>query len=149
MAEHNPLVPMAERAGHKLREAFRSASRMVVGDRLATASEQADYEEAEEAWFEAVMRHPAEPDVDLATATGAFRHQNPWAATIESWHASLIDAVDAPDLSLVDFRLNQLDGANLIAERGFGRLLRDLLEAERDPSAVAAPRNESPGAVRR
>ena len=139
MAEHNPLVPMAARAGHKLREAFRSASRMFVGDRLATATEQADYEEAEEAWFEAVMRHASEPDVDLATATGTFRHDNVWAPTIESWHASLIDAVDARYLSLADFRLNQLDGANLIAERGFGRLLRDLLEEDAGPIRCRCP----------
>jgi monoamine oxidase len=139
MAEHNPLVPLAERAGHSLREAFRSSSRMFVGDRLATDAEHAEYEAAESAWFETVMGHPAEPDLDVATASGAFRHENAWAATIESWHASLIDAVDAPYLSLADFRLNQLDGANLIAERGFGRLLRDLLEADAGPIRCRCP----------
>jgi monoamine oxidase len=85
------------------------------------------------------MGHPAEPDLDLASASGAFRHQNPWAPTIEAWHASLIDAVDAPYLSLADFRLNQLDGRNLIAERGFGRLLRDLLEADAGPIRRRCP----------
>ena len=139
MAEHNPLVPLAQRAGHRLQEAFRSSSRMFVGPRLATAAEHAAYEQAEETWFEAVMRHPAEPDTDLATAVGSFRRDNPWAPTIEAWHASLIDAVDAPYLSLADFRLNQLDGANLIAERGFGRLLRDLLEAEAGPIRCRCP----------
>ncbi len=102
MAEHNPLVPLAERAGHKLREAFRSSSRMFVGDRLATDADQAEYEAAEAAWDDHVMTHPAEPDTDLATATGAFRHENLWAPTIEAWHASLIDAVDAPYLSLLE-----------------------------------------------
>jgi monoamine oxidase len=133
MAEHNPLVPMAARAGHRLTEAFRSDSRMVLGGRLATAAEHAEYDAAEAAWFEIVLGCPAEPDTDLATAAGAFRHENPWGPTIEAWHASLIDAVDAPYLSLADFRLNQLDGQNLIAERGFGRLLRDLLEADAGP----------------
>jgi monoamine oxidase len=139
MAEHNPLVPLAERAGHRLREAFRSESRMFVGDRLATEADHAAYESAEAAWLDHVMRHPAEPDTDLATAAGAFRHENPWAPTIEAWHASLIDAVDAPYLSLADFRLNQLDGRNLIAERGFGRLLRDLLEADAGPIRCGCP----------
>jgi monoamine oxidase len=139
MAEHNPLVPLAERAGHRLRQAFRSSTLMVVGDRLATEAEHAEYEAAESAWTEIVMAHPAEPDTDLATAAGAFRHKNPWAPTIESWHASLIDAVDAPYLSLADFRLNQLDGENLIAERGFGRLLRDLLEAGAGPIRCRCP----------
>jgi monoamine oxidase len=139
MAEHNPLVPLAERGGHRLREAFRSSSRMFVGDRLATGADQAEYEAAEAAWYDRVMNHAAEPDTDLATAAGAFRHENPWAPTIEAWHASLIDAVDAPYLSLADFRLNQLDGRNLIAERGFGRLLRDLLEADAGPIRCGCP----------
>jgi monoamine oxidase len=112
---------------------------MFVGDRLATATEHAAYEAAEAAWLDIVMDHPAEPDLDLATAAGAFRHENPWAPTIEAWHASLIDAVDAPYLSLADFRLNQLDGRNLVAERGFGRLLRDLLEADAGPIRCQCP----------
>jgi monoamine oxidase len=139
MAEHNPLVPMAERAGQRLKQAFRSSTRMVLGDRLATAADHAAYEAAEAAWFERVMSHPAEPDTDLATAAGAFRYENAWAPTIEAWHASLIDAVDAPRLSLADFKLNQLDGENLIAEHGFGRLLRDLLEADAGPIRCRCP----------
>jgi monoamine oxidase len=139
MAEHNPLVPMAERAGHPLREAFRSDSRMVVGNRPATSADHAAYEAAEATWTAIVEAHPAEPDTDLASAIGAFRHENPWAPTIEAWHASLIDAVDAPRLSLADFRLNQLDGRNLIAERGLGRLLCDLLEADAGPIRCRCP----------
>jgi monoamine oxidase len=139
MAKHNPLVPLAKRAGHKLRHAVRNSSRMIVGDRLATAADHAAYEAAEAAWFEIVMRRPAEPDTDVATAGGAFRRENPWVPTIEAWHASLIDAVDAPRLSLADFRLNQLDGENLIAERGLGRLLRDVLETDAGPIRCLCP----------
>jgi monoamine oxidase len=139
MAEHNPLVPMAQYAGHPLRDAFRQDSRMFLEDGLATPADHAAYEAAEERWTAIVAAHPAEPDLDLATAIGAFRHENPWAPTIEAWHASLIDAVDAPHLSLADFRLNQLDGRNLIAERGFGRLLRDLLEADAGPIRTGCP----------
>ena len=139
MAEHNPLVPLAERAGHKLRQAFRTDSRMFVGNRLATPAEHAAYEAAEAAWFDIVLGRPAEPDTDVATAAGAFRRENAWAPTVEAWHASLIDAVDAPYLSLADFRLNQLDGENLVAERGFGRLLRDLLEADAGPIRCLCP----------
>jgi monoamine oxidase len=139
MAEHNPLVPLATRAGHSLKVAFRNASRMFVGNRLATEAEHAAYEAAEAAWFDCVMSHPAEPDTDLATASGALRHEDPWAPTVEAWHASLIDAVDAPYLSLADFRLNQLDGENLMAQRGFGRLLRDLLEADAGPIRCGCP----------
>ena len=139
MAEHNPLVPMAKRAGHELKQAFRTDSRMFLGDRPATATDHAAYEAADAAWFDIVLNRPAEPDVDLATAAGPFRHENPWAPTVEAWHASLIDAVDAPYLSLADFRLNQLDGENLIAERGFGRLLRDLLEADAGPIRCRCP----------
>ncbi|MBW4024142.1 MAG: FAD-dependent oxidoreductase [Proteobacteria bacterium] len=139
MAEHNPLVPMAQAAGQPLRAAFRSESLMFLGDRPATAAEHAEYDAADTAWTGIVMGRPAEPDTDLATAIGPFRHENPWAPTIEAWHASLIDAVDAPYLSLADFRLNQLDGQNLMGERGFGRLLRDLLEADAGPIRGLCP----------
>jgi monoamine oxidase len=139
MVEHNPLVPLAEAAGYPLREAFRSESLMFVGDRLATQAEHDAYAAAEARWDAIVMGRPAEPDTDLATAVGAFRHKNPWAPTIEAWNASLIDAVDAPFLSLADFRLNQLDGQNLIAARGFGRLLRDLLERDAGPIRCRCP----------
>jgi monoamine oxidase len=139
MAEHNPLVPIAERAGHRLRQAFRSESRMFLGHRRATAAEDAAYAAAEATWFDIVSKYPDEQDIDLATAAGPFRLENPWAPTIEAWHASLIDAVDAPYLSLADFRLNQLDGQNLIAEHGLGRLLLDLLEVDAGPMRCLCP----------
>jgi monoamine oxidase len=139
MAEHNPLVPMAQRAGFRLTEAFRGQSLMHIGDRRATAAEDAAYEAAEAQWMTIIDGAPDAPDTDLATAAGAFRHQNPWVPTIEAWHSSLIDAVDAPYLSLADFRLNQLDGQNLNPPHGLGRLLRDLLEDAAGPIRCNAP----------
>ncbi|GAB0118995.1 flavin monoamine oxidase family protein [Acidisoma sp. 7E03] len=139
MAEHNPLVPMAEAAGIPLTEAFRNASRMFVGSREATAAEHAAYEAATAQWDAIVMGHPAAPDTDLATAIGPFRHENPWAPTIEAWEASLIQSVDAPYLSLADFRLNQLDGLNLMAPEGLGRLLLDLFLPLAGPIRLGCP----------
>jgi monoamine oxidase len=139
MAERNPLVPLAKDAGHVLREAFRSDTRMFVSGRPATAADHAAHDVADADWHAIVMRYPTQPDTDLATASGPFRYENPWAPTIEAWHASLIDAVDARYLSLADFKLNQLDGVNLIAEHGFGRLLRDLMEGEAGPIHCRCP----------
>jgi monoamine oxidase len=139
MAERNPLVPLAEARGLPLHEAFRAESRLYIGGRRATEGERADYEAASAAWEALVMGRPAEPDTDLTTAIGAFRHESPWAPTIEAWEASLIEAVDAPHLSLADFRLNQLEGSNLIAEAGIGTLLLDLLATDAGPMRLSCP----------
>lgn len=139
MAEHNPLVPMAEAAGIPLTEAFREATRMFVGDREATPDDHAAYEAAVARWETIVMGAAAAPDTDLATAIGPFRFENPWAPTIESWEASLIQSVDAPHLSLADFRLNQIDGTNLMAPEGLGQLLLDLFVAQAGPIRLNCP----------
>jgi monoamine oxidase len=139
MAEHNPLVPLARARGIPLRKAFRYASRMFIGRREATPAEHAAYEAAERDWFDIVDRHPAQPDTSVASAIGPFRHENPWAPTIEAWEAALIEAADAETLSLADFKLNQLDGLNMIAEQGIGQLLRDLLEESAGDIRLACP----------
>lgn len=139
MAERNPLVPMAAARGIPLAQAFRNASLMVVDGSPATPVQHAEYEAASEAWEKIVMGRPKAPDTDLATAIGPFRQQNPWAATTEAWNASLIQAVDAPRLSLADYRLNQLDGQNLMAGEGFGQLLLDLLLPDAGPIRLGCP----------
>lgn len=139
IAERNPLVPLAEARGIPLRQAFRSESRMRIAGRAATEAERAAYEEAAADWQRIVMSAPAAPDTDLASAIGPFRHENPWAPTIEAWEASLIEAADAPDLSLADFRLNQLEGGNLIAPQGLGTLLLDLLLPAAGPLRLSCP----------
>jgi monoamine oxidase len=103
---------------------------MFVDGRAASVADHTEYEAASARWEAIVMGAPAEPDRALTAAIGPFRHDNPWAPTIEAWEASLIESVDASYLSLADFRLNQLDGTNLSPPEGFGRLLLDLfLEA--------------------
>jgi monoamine oxidase len=139
-AEQNPLVPLARQAGHRLTPAFRSESRLYIDGRLATAAEHAAYERAEARWTETVIARTAEggPDIDVATAAGPLRLSDPWVPTLEAWSASLIDAVDAPRLSLADWNTNQLDGTNLNPPNGLGRLLRDLLEEPAGPIRYGA-----------
>ncbi|HTH99361.1 MAG TPA: NAD(P)/FAD-dependent oxidoreductase [Acidisoma sp.] len=139
MAETNPVVPMAEARRVPLKKAFRNASLMFVQGRAATATEHAEYDAASARWEAIVMAAPAVPDRALAAAIGPFRHENPWAPTIEAWEASLIQSVDAPYLSLADFRLNQLDGTNLMPPEGFGQLLLDLLLDSAGPIRVNCP----------
>lgn len=143
MAESNPLVPMAAEAGIPLAEAFRNDSLMFLGEgeggRPATLAERDGYEAATAAWEAIVMGAPAMPDRPLAEVIGPFRTTNPWAPTIEAWEASLIQAVDAPSLSLADFRLNQLEGTNLMAPEGLGRLLLDLFLRQAGPLRLNCP----------
>ncbi|MCB8877232.1 flavin monoamine oxidase family protein [Acidisoma silvae] len=127
MAEENPLVHLAQARGVPLREAFGNPSRMFLGGREASPDDHAAYEAAESAWFARVFAHPKTPDVSLAEAIGPFRWDNPFAPTIETWEASLIEAADATALSLADFCLNQISGTNLMAPDGLGQLLLDML----------------------
>lgn len=127
MAEQNPLVALAQARGVQLREAFGNPSRMFLDGREGQPADHQAYEAAEAAWFDQVSAYPNHPDVPLARAIGAFRHENAFAPTIETWEASLIEAADAETLSLADFRLNQLDGINMMAEQGLGQLLLDIL----------------------
>lgn len=139
MAETNPLVPMTEARGLPLTEAFRNADLLFVEGRVATEAERDAYEAASARWESIVMGAPRAPDTDLATAIGPFRHEDPWAPTIEAFEASLIQSVDAPHLSLADFRLNQLEGTNLMAPQGFGQLLLDLFLEDAGPIRVNCP----------
>ncbi|MCB8879592.1 FAD-dependent oxidoreductase [Acidisoma cellulosilytica] len=127
MAEQNPLVDLAQARDVPLREAFGNPSRMFLGGREGSPADHAAYEAAESAWFARVFAHPKTPDLPLAEAIGPFRHENPFAPTIEAWEASLIEASDAKVLSLTDFCLNQLDGTNMMAPQGLGQLLLDML----------------------
>ena len=45
---------------------------------------------------------------------------DPWYATVENWEARLIAAADPDTFSVRDWRLNELDGKNLVVEGGLG-----------------------------
>ena len=120
-AERNPLAEMARAEGTRLVDSDNLRQRRVmIGDRRATPAELAARDAAADR-FEAVAtaRAGRPPDIALAHAIDSLRG-DPWTATIETWEASMIAAADARDFSLVDWRCNALDGANLVVPGGLG-----------------------------
>jgi monoamine oxidase len=124
-AEHNPLVPIARAAGDALlRSDEIRQERTFVGDRLATDTELAGYQDAwprYEAAADAILA--AEGDVSLAEVTRRLP-DDPWAATIEAWEGPVICAVDADKFSALDWRRNGLGGSNLLPEGGVGAFVQ-------------------------
>ena len=120
-AERNPLADMARAAGETVIDADAVRRwRLQVGTREATADEAAAYRAA---WdeFEAVVGTRADraPDIAFAEAMAPLQG-NPWAATIQLWEAAQIAAADPAIFSLHDWRLNELEGKNLLIDGGIG-----------------------------
>ncbi len=126
-AERNPLSELARAAGTKIIESDKLRRwRLQIGPRLATAAELAGYRAARER-FDATIRPRAaqHPDIAFAAAMAPLR-DDPWAATIELWEAAQIAAADPTTLSLHDWRINDLEGTNLILDGGIGAFLSRL-----------------------
>jgi len=120
-AERNPLAELARESGETIIDADAVRNwRLHVGGREADAAERAAYTAAWEE-FEAVVgaRADREPDIAFAEAMAPLRG-NPWAATIQLWEAAQIAAADPARFSLHDWRLNGLEGKNLLVEGGIG-----------------------------
>jgi monoamine oxidase len=120
-AEHNPLVPIARKAGDRLLRSDQiRTERTYVGDRLMNEEEARSYDGAWDRFetaADALLRDDA--DVSLAAVTHSLPH-DPWAATVEAWEGPVICAVDAAQFSARDWRRNALGGSNLVAEGGIG-----------------------------
>ena len=131
-AENNPLVPIARNAGDTLlRSDEIRTERTYNGNRLITEDEAAAYDSA---WprFAATARKLTETqDIPLSAVTAALPH-DPWAATIESWEAPVICAVDAGRFSTRDWLRNALGGSNLVPDGGIGAFVARRLTAGLD-----------------
>jgi monoamine oxidase len=120
-AEHNPLVPIATKAGEKLLRSDQiRVERTYVGARLMTEDEAQSYDGAWNRFEAATDRLLRDrPDVSLADVTHSLPN-DPWAATVEAWEGPVICAVDAAQFSARDWRRNALGGSNLVPEGGIG-----------------------------
>jgi monoamine oxidase len=127
-AERNPLAGLARAAGVGLHETSGEWTRHVMIDgRPATEAERADYTQTWER-FEAVARARAAAGPDMSVnAAVADLHGDPWLATVATWEASLIAAADPRDLSVQDWHLNELSGANLRVDGGLGAMVARVL----------------------
>ena len=123
-AERNPLVPIAKAAGDRLLDSDASIGWMpMVRGRPATEAERADREATETRLAEITDRAAAKPaDMSFARAMDPLADR-PWLASIEMFEATLIAAADSRDLSLRDWRANELDGGNFQVAGGLGEFV--------------------------
>ena len=120
-AHRNPLVDIARATGMALLDSDGArVRRVMIRDRWATADEC----DAFDAAWDRVAAFAAAPGPDVAFATAIDgMGDDPWAATVEHWEATLIAAADPATLSLRDWRDNELNGANLVPAGGVGDLI--------------------------
>ena len=137
--ERNPLVDMARRENVPLIDAFGGRDRVLFLERgRATEADAQSYEMADAEWRRllAAARRTG-PDLSLATAAGAFRHQNRWAASVEHWEATIIAAADPDLLGVEDWAANELPEGDLIGADGLGTLLAHCLADAAGPIRLA------------
>ncbi len=127
--DRNPLVDMARTAGEPLHPGHEGGRRLMVDGRVASANEEAAYEQAETEWrarAEALADDPSLPDQPLSAVGDAWR-PDPWLGNLETWEGAVIAAADADVLSLHDWRRNGLDDGDLRPDCGIGALLETRL----------------------
>lgn len=120
-AERNPLVRIAEDAGETLlRSDEIRRERVSVGSREATPEEYADYAAAWDRYEKtADSLLNARPDAPLSLVADQLPG-DPWALTVEAWEGPVICVAEANQLSLRDWRRNELSGSNLVPQGGIG-----------------------------
>jgi monoamine oxidase len=116
---------IARAAGLRLIDADHVRTRRVMVDgRIATEAEL-DQRQAAIARLDAVAGAETS-DIAFATAIDSLR-ADPWTASIEAWEACQIAAADPRDFSVIDWRVNELDGANLSIVGGIGHFVEAIL----------------------
>ncbi len=128
-AESNPLVPLARAHGESVEPDLGWDERVRLFGDGGKPDSLDDYHESEERWHRTVTAALDGPDISLAQAGDPVAGDR-WTATIESWEGAIIAAADADLLSLRDWHLNALEGANFITPGGLGAMLARCLGAE-------------------
>jgi monoamine oxidase len=122
-AERNPLVAFADPASLIDTDKLRSR-RVFVAGRPATQAQRAE-REAAMALFDATASAETR-DIPLARVLDPIR-TNPWITSVEAWEAAQIAAADPNDFSVLDWKLNALEGRNLAVRGGLGAFIaRDI-----------------------
>jgi monoamine oxidase len=133
-AERNPIADLARMAGLTLINAEHVRTRRVmIGHTVATRFELAERAQAYED-FER-MAGAETRDIAIADAIEPLR-TNPWTASIEAWEACQIAAADPDDFSVIDWRNNALEGANLHIPGGIGTFVCTTLAESAGPIAI-------------
>lgn len=138
-AGRNPLAQIAREYGDRLIDSDAARAERTIRDAAPIGpADEAAYAAAQ-ARFEALTQTALPgPDVSLeaAAAPGA---EMPWMASILNWEAPIIAAADADALSLRDWHVNRLEGANLQIEGGLGGFVARRLTAAAGPVQLGAP----------
>ncbi|MBV8397885.1 MAG: FAD-dependent oxidoreductase, partial [Acetobacteraceae bacterium] len=133
-ADRNPLAEIAEKSGERPIDANELRCRRTFTDgHWASEAELADYDQSWKRFEEAAARlaGPGLPDVTLAEVARQLP-DDPWALTVETWEGPIIEAADADQLSLEDWRRNALSGGNLMFEGGLGDFIAGRLGSGAD-----------------
>ncbi len=124
-SERNPLTGIARAAHVPLLDCDAVRTRRVLVDGQPATSAQIEARSQAYARFEAVASAETR-DIALADAIASLR-ADPWTATIEAWEGCQIAAADPRDLSVIDWRMNALEGANLNIQGGLGTFVAHTL----------------------
>lgn len=133
-AARNPIADFARAAGCKLINADHVRTRRVmIGHDIATPAQLAERAKAYE-HFEK-MAGAETRDIAIANAIAPLR-ADPWTASIEAWEACQIAAADPDDLSVIDWRCNELEGENLHISGGIGHFVATTLAENAGPISL-------------
>lgn len=149
LANDNPLTGFATQFGfERLDHDTVRRRRLHLGDRFATEQEMRDFESADDAFEDAILRTAAEPGPDRSVADvmprGGF-----WDASVAHWQGAQISAAEVGKLSLHDYAGSLLGGPNLRLRAGIGTLVERIAEGlpVRREAKVARLRWGGPGVV--
>ncbi|WBV44056.1 NAD(P)/FAD-dependent oxidoreductase [Pseudoroseomonas cervicalis] len=124
-ARDNPLTPLAQGAAPFDHDSVRR-HRCLIGGRVATAAEEAEYDAAYARFHPALQAAREAAGGRPLSAGEAAPRGGPWDATVAHWEGPVICAAPLAAMDLADFLDTQLDPPNLLLPQGIGTLLEGL-----------------------
>ncbi len=120
-ADHNPLTPIAHRAGFGLIPHDDAKERLYVGAAPATYYENATYQEA---WYEVstALRGIAHSGQDVAAAS-RLPVNLPWTNVVKTWLGPIEMGMEIEEFSAVDWWKLDLVTPSLLVCEGVGRVI--------------------------
>lgn len=123
-ADHNPLTPIAHRAGFGLIPHDDAKERLYVGTTPATYAENAAYQEA---WYEVetAFRAIAHSGQDVAAA-GRLPANLPWTNVVKTWLGPIDMGMDIENFSAADWWSLDMDTPSLLVCEGVGSVVASI-----------------------